>query len=63
LGAICKGIREFYRREEETSKGKGKDHCGCQCHYDGEQEEKERNIINNSKQNDHKGIITSRRGC
>jgi hypothetical protein len=63
LGVICKGIKEFYKKEKETSKVEGKDHRGCQCHYDGEQEEKERNIISNSKQSDHKGIITSRGGC
>jgi hypothetical protein len=33
---------------KETLEAKEENHCGCQCHNVGEQEEKERNIINNS---------------
>jgi hypothetical protein len=47
---------------EESLEVEGENHCGCQCHNLGKQEEKERNIINNPKQSDHIGIITSRGG-
>jgi hypothetical protein len=47
---------------EETLEVEGENHCACQCYNAGEQEEKERNIISNFKQSDHKGIITSRGG-
>ncbi len=47
---------------EETLEAEEKNHCGCQCHNVGKQEEKEKNIISNSKQSDHKGIVISRGG-
>jgi hypothetical protein len=51
-------MRKSYKKEE-TLEMEGKNHCGCQCHNVGKHEKKDRSIISNPKQSDHKSIITS----